>query len=193
MVMAWDTERSARDVAAAILTLHPGLDQMQLHKLLYLTQAASLAWFEEPAFEDRIEAWMYGPMVRGVAGTYMEFGDQPIERPINGDPEYLSKRVRWVVERVLEEFGDLGGPALAKLTKQAGTPWRITRGDLADGARSDREIPQETIAEFHRLNGVLRSTPSAAEMALARRFFEGDDAALEELFEAATGARATVE
>jgi uncharacterized phage-associated protein len=191
--MPWETQRSARDVAAAILTLHPGLDQMQLHKLLYLTQAASLAWFDEPAFEDRIEAWMYGPMVRGVAGTYMEFGDQPIEGPVNGDPEALSKRARWVVERVLDEFGDLGGPALAKVTKREGTPWRTTRGDLPEGARSDREIPQETIGEFHRLHGVLRSTPSAAETRLAARFFDGDNAALAELFEAATGARTTVE
>ncbi|HEX9978628.1 MAG TPA: type II toxin-antitoxin system antitoxin SocA domain-containing protein, partial [Acidimicrobiia bacterium] len=61
---------SALDVAAALIEMRPGPDQMQLHKLLYLVQAAHLAWYGSPAFRERIEAWRWGPMVRRVAGHY---------------------------------------------------------------------------------------------------------------------------
>lgn len=38
----------------------------QKHKLLYYAQAWSLAWTGRPLFEDRIEAWINGPVVSDV-------------------------------------------------------------------------------------------------------------------------------
>ncbi len=45
------------DVAAALIEARPGLDHLQLQNLLYLVQAAHLAWFGEPAFDEPIEVW----------------------------------------------------------------------------------------------------------------------------------------
>ena len=92
------------DVAAAILEQRPGLTQMQLHKLTYLVQAADLAWFGEAVYENRIEAWQMGPMVRGVAGTYMHFGDSPIPSPVIGDSWKLSDRETWIVSQIVEKY-----------------------------------------------------------------------------------------
>jgi uncharacterized phage-associated protein len=183
---------SAVDVAAMILKEEPGLDQMQLHKLLYFVQAASLAWFDAPAFDERIEAWTYGPVTRHVAGLYQDFGREPIEFPVGGDPSAVSGRVGWVIEQILDSYGQLPGPALARLTKTEGGPWRQTRGALPDEAPSDEVIPQSLIAEYHRHHGVLPARPSRRENHLAQRFFDGDDDALAELFEESTGVRPTI-
>lgn len=181
---------SALDVAAAVIEARPGLDQMQLHKLLYLVQAASLAWFQEPAYVEPIEAWKRGPVTRRVAGHYKSFSYHPIETPVSGDSSVLTQRVRWVVERITEEYGDFSGSVLAAILKGAGSPWQQARGDLPIDADSDVEIPQSLMAEYHRHRGLpTRSDPTAAETALAQRFFDGDDDAMADLFEQSTGVR----
>jgi uncharacterized phage-associated protein len=184
---------SALDIAAAIIEEHPGLTQMQVHKLLYLVQAANLAWFGEPAFTQRIEAWQDGPVVRYVAGHYMEFEWSRIYEPVSGDSDELSPRTRWVVKRIVSDFGDLSGPELASLTKQeTDSPWRQVRGDLPADAKSGDEIPLDVIEAFHRLHGVVPTAPSEEEAALVGRFVEGDEDALADLFESVTGKRPVV-
>jgi uncharacterized phage-associated protein len=164
---------SAIDVAAAIITRHPGLDQMQLHKLLYLIQAAFLSWFGDKAFNERIEAWTWGPMTRGVAGHYMQYDRQLIDKPNGGDPTQLGPRLSWTVDEILRKYGDFDGPALALLTKAPGSPWVETRGDLPGDAVSDREIPTTLIQAWHRRHGVT-----------LERFLGGDDDAFAALFTA---------
>lgn len=183
---------SALDIAAAIIEEHPGLTQMQVHKLLYLVQAANLAWFGEPAFTQRIEAWQKGPVVRDVAGHYMEFDWSRIYEPVSGDSDELSSRTRWVVQRIVSEFGDTEGPELADLVKQIGSPWRQARGDLPPEAKSGDEISVDSIEAFHRVHGVVPTAPSEQELALVDRFVEGDKEALADLFEIATGTRPAV-
>jgi len=181
----------ALDIAAAILE-RQSVDQMKLHKLLYFVQAGSLAWFDAPAFEERIEAWTYGPVIRRVAGRYMNFDGDPIPGPVAGKSESLDHRTAWLVERVLAEYGHLSGPELAELTKRTGTPWRKVRADLPEEAPSDREIPLTLLADFHKHHGVFPSVPTQAEEELASRFLEGEPDALADLFETATGVRPIV-
>ena len=182
----------ALDVAAAIISEHPGLDQMQLHKLLYLVQAASLAWFDVPAFDERIEAWTWGPVVRGVAGYYKDFDRGPILEPESGDPGALSPRLHWVVDQVVSTFADISGPRLAELVKPPDGPWRHVREGLPSEASSDREIPASLIAQFHRQHGLVPQLPNAEESVAIERFYNGDPEGLADLFELATGKRPSV-
>lgn len=176
----------ADDVAAAVIATRP-VDQMQLHKILYLIQAASLAWFGESAFDERIEAWVYGPVVRGVAGHYKDWGQNPITKPYSGDPAALSGRLRWLVDYVVGNFGSLTGTKLAALVKQPGSPWIEVRGELPEDAVSDREIPAEVIQRYHRKHGLENPVPSAEEQELAERFFAGDDSAFDALCKRSAG------
>jgi len=178
-----DEPQSALDVAAALLEVRPGLDQMQLHKLLYLVQAAHLAWFGSRAYGEAIEAWIYGPVTRQVAGHYMQFGDLPITRVGVGSPARLPERLRWLIAQVAERFGGMDGFKLAELVKEPGSPWRQARGDLADDAPSDAEIRPDVIADYHRRFGFGEtSDPTPRQNELAQRFFDGDTDALAELF-----------
>ncbi|MCH7691617.1 MAG: DUF4065 domain-containing protein, partial [candidate division Zixibacteria bacterium] len=54
---------SVFDVAKYILSKLGGVSAMKLHKLLYYAQAWSLVWDERPLFQERIEAWVSGPVV----------------------------------------------------------------------------------------------------------------------------------
>jgi uncharacterized phage-associated protein len=190
MTGTWATTDSAFDVAAALIEQHPGLDQMQLHKLLYLTQAASLAWFDTELFDQPIEAWTWGPVVRGVAGHYKRHKNGPISAPESGDSSRISARARGIVERILQDFGHLPGPRLAKLVKGPGTPWRESRGALPSDAASDIVIPLPLIREYHRTHGLIARSPTEAVMHLAQRFLDGDrEESLIDLMKAATGQR----
>jgi uncharacterized phage-associated protein len=181
----------ADDVAAAIIESRPGLDQMQLHKLLYLVQAASLAWYGEVAFRGQIEAWKYGPMVRGIAGQYMQFGSGPIMEPVKGKPANLSDRERWVVQRVIERFGALSGPNLARLVKGRNSPWKEARGELPASAVSDAVITPKAMADFHMHYGLAPSSPQGAQAKKQAHAFvhDGDRMALQELIASVTGSK----
>jgi len=179
----FDEPLPAADVAAALITRRPGLSQMQLHKLLYMAQAAHLVWYGSPAFRERIEAWTYGPMVRRIAGHYKQFGEGPINAPASGRADAITDRVALVLGRVIDMFGHLTGSQLADLVKVEGSPWRQVWGDLPDDAKSQREIPLLLISDYYREHGFERSDPTDEQSELIRRFLIDDELeALHELF-----------
>lgn len=46
------------------------IDEMKLHKLLYFTQRECLIQKGKPMFEDRFEAWKYGPVMVSIRQHY---------------------------------------------------------------------------------------------------------------------------
>lgn len=137
----------ARDVAAAIIGMDPGVDQMKLQKLLYYSQGWHLAWYGEPLFKDAVEAWAFGPAVGDVYTAYKDCGDEPIKTPSGGDPSNLGEREIKALEAVVAAYGPLTGPELAALTHQE-KPWVAARKGYEDGQRSRRAIKREALREY---------------------------------------------
>ena len=54
------------------------INNLQLQKILYYIQKAFLVEFGSPAFNDRIEAWQFGPVIPVVYNRYCGFGSEPI-------------------------------------------------------------------------------------------------------------------
>ena len=54
---------SVFDIAKYILEKYESLPTMKLQKLVYYSQAWSLAWDNEPLFYEEIKAWANGPVV----------------------------------------------------------------------------------------------------------------------------------
>ena len=48
------------------------IDEMKLHKLLYLIQRESIIQTGEPMFKERFQAWKYGPVMVEVRQAYKE-------------------------------------------------------------------------------------------------------------------------
>ena len=50
-----------------------------MHKLLYYAQGHYLAIFDEVLFDDDIEAWKYGPVVKNVYDRFKVYGNLAID------------------------------------------------------------------------------------------------------------------
>lgn len=75
------------DVADYILQQKGPLTCMKLHKLVYYAQAWSLALEDEPLFEEPIEAWSNGPVIRNLLEKNVE--QCQVTTVPQGDPRRL--------------------------------------------------------------------------------------------------------
>lgn len=137
---------SAHDVAAYILQKRGNMTAMKLQKLVYYSQAWALVWDEEPLFEERIEAWANGPVVRELYNEHrgwFRVGKWP-----KGDASALSTAQRETVDAVLRAYGPRPAHALSELSHSE-APWKDARKGLAPGERGSREITHASMAEYY--------------------------------------------
>ena len=70
------------------------IDEMKLHKLLYLAQRESLAITNEPLFSEVFEGWKYGPVSKEVRTLYTEDGMYYEDRrTLSPEATYIVKNV----------------------------------------------------------------------------------------------------
>ncbi len=81
------TTISAVQTAKLILAMLKSDDEMaeytsrlKLLKLLYYVQGYHLAMFNAPLFDDKIEAWLYGPVVPNVWKWAKNYGDEAMQK-----------------------------------------------------------------------------------------------------------------
>lgn len=136
----------AFDVAAYILQKMGTMTTMKLQKLVYYSQAWSLVWDEKRLFEEDVEAWANGPVVRALfnfhRGMY-EIASVPI-----GNPNLLNQDQRDSVDAVLKYYGDKPSQWLIELTHME-DPWRDARKGLPKLERGSRVIPLGAMADYY--------------------------------------------
>ena len=134
------------DVAAYILARMETMTTMKLQKLVYYSQAWSLVWDEKPLFEEAIEAWANGPVVRDLfdyhRGMY-EISAIPI-----GNPRLLNQEQQDTVDAVLEYYGDKPAQWLIELTHME-DPWVQARKGLPRLERGNRVISLDAMADYY--------------------------------------------
>ncbi len=135
---------AAVDVAAYILDLTGPVSVMKLHRLLYCAQAWFIAEQRRPLFEDPIEAWAAGPVVRSVheaLGGRLRVSDAA---SLHGDASRLRGAARRAIEAVTQQYGAHTDHSLATIV-HAERPFREARGDGARAAQADRVIPRASL------------------------------------------------
>ena len=134
------------DVAAYILEQKESMTTMKLQKLVYYSQAWSLVWDEKPLFEEAIEAWANGPVIRDLfdyhRGMY-QISSMPI-----GNLRLLDQEQQDTVDAVLEYYGNQSAQWLIDLTHME-DPWIQTRKGLSIQERGNRVIPLDMIADYY--------------------------------------------
>ena len=134
------------DVAAYILEKMESMTTMKLQKLVYYSQAWSLVWDEEQLFEEDIEAWANGPVVRDLfdyhRGMY-EISAMPI-----GNPRLLNQEQQETIDAVLEYYGDKSAQWLIELTHME-DPWVQARKGLPKLERGNRVISLDAMADYY--------------------------------------------
>lgn len=104
---------------------------MKLQKLLFYAQSWSVKLDNMELFDDPIERWDYGPVVREVYREFREFGAYPIHLfatdalgniPIIEPNDQYS----WnLIDKILEVYGGFTAVQLSNMTHAPGTAWSM--------------------------------------------------------------------
>jgi len=143
---------------------------MKLAKLVYFAQATHLARYGTPLFDDEIQAWRDGPVVRRLYNQHA--GLRTVRDWTSGDPDRLTDSARTVIDAVVRRYAGLDAEELSDITHRQ-APWRLTRGDLPPEANSERPIPVDLMRDFYAAQGLV-SDQSIASIAASARL-EGID------------------
>ena len=135
------------DVANYILEKKGATSVMKLQKLVYYSQAWSLTWNEQPLFEEDIQAWVNGPVVRGLYNAHR--GNYKVEPNFfNGNSESLNKYQMETIDKVLAFYGDKDPQWLSELTHME-SPWIEARKALNNLERGEVVISKESMLEYY--------------------------------------------
>ena len=87
-----------------------------------------MALFDDPLFEDEIEAWKYGPVICDEYHTYKVYGNNPIIIPdTNLDFDYLNALQKNFIIKVYSYFRQFSPIKLMELTHKDGV-WLAAYG-----------------------------------------------------------------
>mgnify|MGYP001796708421 CR=1 FL=1 len=93
------------------------MTNMKVQKLLYYAQSLHLAMYDEPLFEEEIQAWRYGPVCPPVYTFYCKFEAEQL--PIPNKEESLKtipEEKQVLLEEVWEYFGGYHAYRLSDMT-----------------------------------------------------------------------------
>ena len=123
---------------------------IKLQKLVYYCQAWSLVWDEEPLFNEKIEAWVHGPVIPELykrhSGKYYVTGKMLSN--MGASIRNISRIQTESIDAVLEHYGDKSPKWLSDLTHLE-DPWKNARKGLSPRDRGSREISHASLAEYY--------------------------------------------
>ena len=136
---------SAHDVAAYILRKLGPMTAMKLQKLVYYCQAWSLVWDDKPLFQEEIQAWANGPVVREL---YERHKGRYMVNAWDGDVDAFNPEERETIDGVIEFYGGKNSHWLSDLTHRE-SPWLEARQGLSPGERGENVISHASMMEYY--------------------------------------------
>ena len=121
------------------------MNPVQLQKTTYFCHAWHLGLGFGALFQDAVESWQYGPVIRAVYHTLKDFGKTPVTAPILEEEDGFTSREHAVINAVYQQYGHLEGVRLCALAHGPGSPWEITHN--ADPRT--QIIPDHLIRQFY--------------------------------------------
>lgn len=134
------------DVAEYILRKSGQMTAMKLQKLCYYSQAWHLVWEEKPLFDDPIQAWANGPVIRALYDKHK--GLFYVSSIAGGNPDNLTEAEKTTIDAVLDAYGHLTAYDLSALTHSE-APWKDARGNLAPGMSCENVITPVAMHEYY--------------------------------------------
>jgi len=91
------------------------LSNMKLQKLLYYAQGLYLVLNNTPLFEEKIEAWTYGPVVPTLYHRYKELGANGIPADPQFDPSLIDQETKDFLDEIYDVFGQFSAIRLMEI------------------------------------------------------------------------------
>jgi uncharacterized phage-associated protein len=137
------------------------MTNMKLQKLLYYAQSLHLALFNEPLFEEEIQAWRYGPVCPTAYRFYSDFEAKQLPIPRQENLAQLSSKKKEVLEEIWEYFGGYHAYRLSDMT-HGEFPWKKARQGLPSEASSTKPICLEDLKALgcQKLDLIERDNPA---------------------------------
>jgi uncharacterized phage-associated protein len=141
--------------------IEAAMTNMKVQKLLYYAQSLHLALYDEPLFEEEIQAWRYGPVCPPAYRFYSEFEGEQLPIPNQESLSLLPPTPREVLEEVWGYFGSHHAYGLSDMT-HAEFPWKKARKGLPPNAASKEPILQDDMKAlgYQKLDLIERENPA---------------------------------
>lgn len=160
-------EATARYLIHLARTEPEPLTHLRLQKLLYYVQGYALALLNRPLFEDAIEAWRHGPVVRSVYHVFADYEDAPLPAREGCELVHLNDEEKDFVQSVWEEHKRYSASALREKTHNE-EPWRHVWDNRPSDDRCSERIDHDLLRDFFRREFERQRAPYI-DMAKVRR------------------------
>lgn len=141
------------------------ITHLKLQKLIYFCFAWYAGNYEKPLFDEDIEAWQFGPVIRQVYLEFVDCGSGPITQfatdldVANGKarlitPEVQGDDLKKDLKQVWDRYKDKSAAWLVDASHTAKEPWGIVVE--AAGKADKRQIPFKLIRDIYkaRVDGI---------------------------------------
>lgn len=137
------------------------MTNMKVQKLLYYSQSLHLALYDEPLFEEEIQAWRYGPVCPPAYKFYSEFEAKQLPIPGKEFLLQIPDKKKKLLEEVWEYFGGYHAYRLSDMT-HGEFPWKKARKGLPPQASSTEPILLEDMKALgdQKLDLIERDNPA---------------------------------
>lgn len=127
------------------------LTPLKLVKLTYISHGWHLGIADVPFFEENIQAWQYGPVIKSVYHTFKHHGKNPVDNPflMMSSPNYTDFQTK-LLNKIWEVYGGYDGLALSTKTHQPGTPWYTAWHELGGKQQHGIIIPNDIIKKHYK-------------------------------------------
>lgn len=118
------------------------LTNMQLQKLVYIAHGFFLALLNDALFDDKIEAWDFGPVIPNLYHKLKKYGAGEVTNLIDTENQIEPDGPEMkIIENVWESYNQFSGEELSAMTHAEGTPWSA----VWEKGQRHTEIPNHSI------------------------------------------------
>jgi len=137
------------------------MTNMKLQKLLYYAQSLHLALYDQPLFDEEIQAWRYGPVCPRAYRFYSEFEAKQLPIPKKDFLSNIPDDKIKLLEETWEYFGSYHAFRLSNMT-HGEFPWQKARKGLPSDASSTEPIILEDMKALgkKKLDEIEREHPA---------------------------------
>ena len=101
---------------------------MKVQKLAFLAHAWGLGLGYGPLFQDAVEAWRYGPVMRMLYHQLKHCGGRAVDKPLLSEDARFDEREEALIRAIWRNYGEIPAVTLSSITHAPGSPWAQVYG-----------------------------------------------------------------